>query len=335
MFHADRYGVKFSPDVLIGFLLVWFIIGTVYAVIKTVQKQRQSGQTGKLQFDWITTVITLLLIIGFRVVLGLLGVKELSVRFYGVIIISGAILAAFLASTRAKRMGQNPEQIWDMLIWLIIGGIIGARIWHVLTPPPSMTDQGITTMYYFTHPLEILKVWNGGLGIVGGVIGGFLALVIYSRNMKNSLFAWIDIIAPCLLLAQAIGRWGNFVNQELYGAPTSLPWKLYIEPANRLEGFTNVEYYHPLFLYESLWNLLSIGILIWIEKRFSKALKTGDSFLLYLILYPLTRFTLEFLRLNASLVAGVNANQWVMVIVMVFSVIALFWRHWKDGKISQ
>ena len=138
---------------------------------------------------------------------------------------------------------------------------------------------------------------------------------------------WLDLAVPGLALAQAIGRWGNFFNQELYGAPTNLPWKLYIDPAHRLAGFETISYYHPLFLYECLWNLANMAILLWISHRFSDRLKTGDIFLGYLVIYPFGRFLLDFLRLVASRVAGINANQTLSAIVAMVAIGILIWRH--------
>ena len=239
----------------------------------------------------------------------------------------GALAAAWLAEREARRRGENGELVWDGLIWVLIGGIIGARIWHILTPPPSMEAQGITTYFYLTHPLDALAIWNGGLGIPGAVIGGFLALYWFSRRHHLNFALWADIATPGLALGQAIGRWGNFVNQELYGAPTNLPWAIYIDPQHRLPGYQDVAYYHPTFLYESLWNLLNMGMLLWLARRYPKRLKNGDLFLIYLVVYPVGRFFLEFLRLDSSQVAGINANQTLMMIVFVLATAALIWRH--------
>jgi phosphatidylglycerol:prolipoprotein diacylglycerol transferase len=249
------------------------------------------------------------------------------IYFYGIIITLGMVAATLLAHAEAKRRSQNPEILWDMLIWVVIAGVIGARIWHILTPPPSMIAQGITTQYYLTHPLLMIDIRNGGLGIPGAVIGGILAMWIYTRRKKLSLVTWLDITAPGLALAQAIGRWGNFFNQELYGAPTNLPWKIYIDPLHRLPGFQEYAYYHPLFLYESLWNLANMAILLWLSRHFSNRLKSGDIFLSYLVIYPLGRFLLDFLRLDASRVAGINANQTLSAIVVVVAAGLLIWRH--------
>lgn len=242
-------------------------------------------------------------------------------------IMLGVVAASLLVSAEAKRRGQNPEILWDMLVWVVIAGIVGARIWHILTPPPSMIAQGITTQYYLTHPLAMIDIRNGGLGIPGAVIGGVLAMWIYTRQKKLNFATWLDLVAPGLALAQAIGRWGNFFNQELYGAPTNLPWKIYIDPAHRLPGFQDIAYYHPLFLYESLWNLANMAILLWLSHRFPSRLKTGDIFLGYLIIYPVGRFLLDFLRLDASRLAGINANQTLSAIVAVVAAGLLIWRH--------
>ena len=154
---------------------------------------------------------------------------------------------------------------------------------------------------------------------------------IYTRRKKLAFATWLDLVAPGLALAQAIGRWGNFFNQELYGAPTNLPWKLYIDPAHRLPGYESIAYYHPLFLYECLWNLANMAILLWISHRFSDRLKTGDIFLGYLVIYPLGRFLLDFLRLDASRLAGINANQTLSAIVVVVAAGLLIWRHRPPG----
>jgi phosphatidylglycerol:prolipoprotein diacylglycerol transferase len=254
------------------------------------------------------------------------------IYFYALIIMGGVIVAAFLASRRAVKYGQDPERVWDILTWVIIAGVVGARLWHVLTPSPALEAQGITTMYYFTHPLELINTRQGGLGIAGAVAGGALALWIYTRAKKVSFLTWIDIIAPGLILAQAIGRWGNFVNQELYGAPTSLPWGIYIDPAHRLPGFENFSYYHPTFLYESLLNLGVMFLLLWIERRFWGRLKAGDLFLGYLVGYSIVRIFMELLRLDSSQVAGLNANQTLYMVIGALAIITLFVRHKIPSK---
>lgn len=251
----------------------------------------------------------------------------LYIHFYALIIIVGILAATYMAIRRARQYGQDPEHVLDMFTWVILAGVVGARIWHILTPSPSLVAQGVTTEYYLTHPLEMLAIWNGGLGIPGAVAGGALALFFYARAKKLNFATWMDILIPGVLLAQAIGRWGNFVNEELYGAPSNLPWAIYIDEAHRLPGFEQYAYYQPTFLYESLWNIAGVLLLLWLSKRFVDRFKPGDVFLCYLLVYPLGRFLMELLRLDSSEVAGLNANQTVMAVLFVVAALALFIRH--------
>lgn len=249
--------------------------------------------------------------------------QSFHIYFYGIIIMLGAVAGAWVSTIEAKRRGEDPEIVWDMLVWLIIGGVIGARLWHVFTPPPSSIAVGRTTMFYLTHPLDMINLRSGGLGIPGAVIGGMIALYFFTRKYKMNFWMWTDIAAPAVALGQAVGRWGNFFNQELYGQPTNLPWAIYIER----EG----GYFHPLFLYESIWNLLNLALLLWAGRRFKDILKPGDIFLIYLIFYPIGRFLLDFLRLDASLVGGLNINQTIMAVVAVCASAILIWRHRNKG----
>lgn len=257
------------------------------------------------------------------------------IYFYGILIMLGVIAAAFLGQAEAKRRGLNPDYIWDMLFWVVLAGIVGARIWHIFTPPPSMVAQGITTQWYLTHPLDMINIRNGGLGIPGAIIGGALAMWVYCRNKKISFMNLADTVIPGVALAQAIGRWGNFFNQEVYGLPTNLPWKIYIDPAHRVPGYQNYDYFHPLFLYESLWNLLNMAVLLWVARRFKKWLRPGDIFFMYMIMYSIGRFSLEFLRLDASQVGGINFNQTFVVIVALVAGLFLFLDHRPRRAVAQ
>jgi phosphatidylglycerol:prolipoprotein diacylglycerol transferase len=259
-------------------------------------------------------------------------IGPLHIRFYGIIIMLGVLAAAFLTERLARRKGLSSDIVWDGLIWVLVGGIVGARVWHILTPPPSMVEQGLTTIHYLTHPLDAIAIWNGGLGIPGAVIGGGIAMYLYCRRKGFNLLMWLDLVAPGLALAQAIGRWGNFFNQELYGEPTDLPWAISIDPQHRLAEYRNVETYHPLFLYESLFSFANVIILLLVGRKFSDRLYDGDLFLIYLILYPVERFILEFIRLDPSQVAGFNANQTLMAVVALAAIVALVWRHWRGRK---
>lgn len=268
------------------------------------------------------------------------------IHIYGIILVSGAMVGAYLASVEARRRGIDPNYVWDGLIWALVGGIVGARLWHVFTPPPSMVAQGFTTEFYlnlsnwvpvtllglkFSLP-AMLALPNGGLGIPGGVAGGVLGLWVYTLRNKLDFPTWLDLAAPGLALAQAIGRWGNFVNNELYGRPTDLPWGLYIPPQYRLPDYAQFERFHPTFLYESILNLLICIGLLYIVRRFGDWLKAGDLFVIYLILYPGVRFFLEFIRLDSSGFGNLNINQTVSALMVFVGVLILAVRHRRQRR---
>ncbi|NSW53603.1 MAG: prolipoprotein diacylglyceryl transferase [Anaerolineae bacterium] len=253
----------------------------------------------------------------------------LHLRFYGLLIMTGVVLAMILTLKRTRIRRLNPYLVWDMVPWLVIAGIIGARLWHIFTPPQSMIEAGITTRFYLTHPLDALAIWNGGLGLPGAVIGGVLALVIFCRRNRQSFWDWADTIAPGIPLAQAVGRWGNFINQELYGKPSSLPWAIQIAPHNRIPGFKDIGTYHPLFLYECLWNLFIAVMLVLLDRYRHTWLRKGDLLLVYLAGYAFGRFWLEFLRLDPSPVAGININQGIMAVTFLAAGLTLGIKHLK------
>ena len=248
-------------------------------------------------------------------------------RFYGMIIMAGALAAAYLGSRLLRQSKKDPEIAWDALLWVLIFGVIGARIYHIFTPSQSLLDQGITTKWYLTHPLDILNTTRGGLGMPGAIIGGGIGLYIYARRKKINFGILADAAAPGVALAQAIGRWGNLINQELYGPPTDLPWGIYIRPEFRLSGYEGFEKFHPLFLYESIWNLLNAIFLYFLWQRYRKRLQPGDIFLFYLVGYGLGRFLLEFWRLDFVPAFGINFNQAAMLLVALLSGFAIYRRN--------
>jgi phosphatidylglycerol:prolipoprotein diacylglycerol transferase len=264
---------------------------------------------------------------------------NLTIRYYGIILMSAALLIAWVAEILARRRNFDPEIVWDMFLWIVVGCVVGARIWHILTPPDSMVEAGMNTAYYLTHPFDAINLTRGGLGFPGAVIGGALAMYIYCRRNKLSFLVWGDIAVPGIALGHAFGRLGNWVNHEVYGAPApaTLPWAIYIPPEYRLPEFMGYDLYHPLFLYEMILNIVNFAILIVVGQKYREQLKLkdGDLILLYLFNYGVIRFFLEFLRLDTSPVLGININQVVAATTAVLSVLVLIWRHglgdWIDA----
>ncbi|WP_119071921.1 prolipoprotein diacylglyceryl transferase [Aggregatilinea lenta] len=250
-------------------------------------------------------------------------------HWYGLIIVAGIALAALLAAWMAKRDDKDPDVVWDALIWVVILGVVFARAWHVLFPSISMVESGRDTGWYLSHFFDLnegpLVIWSGGLSIFGAVIGGVLGVLLYTWRHKLDILSWLDIGAVAVPLGQAIGRWGNYVNQELYGKPTDLPWGIKID--NPPLEYSEATRFHPLFLYESLWNLLTVGVLLTVWLKFRHRLKQGDILLMYLVMYPTVRALLEFLRIEVAMSGGINVSQVFSALVAVVAALALIVRH--------
>ncbi len=248
-------------------------------------------------------------------------------------IILGIAAGLLLAARGAKRLNYDVGIVSDLFLPLIIWGTIGARLWHILTPPLSSVQLGLTTQYYLSHPLDMLSLSIGGFGIPGALIGGVVALYFFARVNEYNFWELADLLAPSLALAQAIGRMGNYFNQELYGLPSNLPWKIFIEPAYRLVGFETVEAYHPLFAYEVILNFANMVFLLWLARRFMNTLKAGDVFLAYLGFYSVIRLLLEFVRLDVALINGININQVFFAVILVCAGVGLFSRRRTPQKL--
>jgi phosphatidylglycerol:prolipoprotein diacylglycerol transferase len=260
-----------------------------------------------------------------------INIGPLTFHFYGLIIMLGVVAGGFVARWLLQQMDEDdPDVIWDALIWVLILGVIGARLYHVFTPSKSLLEAGIDTRYYLTHPIDLIAAWRGGMGMPGAIIGGALGLWIFARRNNFNVLKLLDAVAPATALGQAIGRWGNFVNQELYGPPTDLPWGIFIRPENRLSGYESFTHFHPLFLYESIWNLANLVFLVWLWRRFGDKFKPGDLFLTYLITYPIGRFMLEFIRIDFVPLFGINFNQMLSLLVALASAGLIYWRHRRD-----
>lgn len=263
---------------------------------------------------------------------------RVQVRYYGIIIVAAMLIAATVAARLAKRVGKDPDHVWGALTWAIIPAIILARAWYVLFPPISAVQQGIDTTYllqnFFNLENGAIAIWSGGLSIFGAFLGGLLGAYLYLRRNNLSVPAWLDIAGVAFPLGQAIGRWANFVNQELYGTVTTLPWGISIDAIHRVDPFRSlVDFpvattrFHPLFLYESLWSLLAFIVLLNLYLRRRDILRAGDIFLLFIMQYAVIRFLLEFLRVEVTLVGDINVSQVISVIGFVIALVIFLIRR--------
>lgn len=235
-------------------------------------------------------------------------IGPLHLRAYGLAIALGVIAAVALARKRWAALDHDPDEISGMALWAVPAGLVGARLYHVVTDYQR----------YEGRWGEAVQIWNGGLGIPGGLLAGTLVGVWYARRHQMPLAELIDATIPAVPLAQAIGRLGNWFNQELFGRPTSLPWGLEIDATKRPQGFEAFSTFHPTFLYEALWNLALCGLLVWLDRR--RLLPRGSLLWVYVGGYFTGRLWIESLRIDpASLILGVRVNIWVSVAAVAFS----------------
>jgi phosphatidylglycerol---prolipoprotein diacylglyceryl transferase len=268
----------------------------------------------------------------------LIEIGPLAIRWYGLLMMLGVISATLIAARYVARQGENPDNVWDMLLWVLLPGLLGARLWYVFIQSPRGPD-GIGR--YLSDPLSIIRVWEGGLHIFGGFLFGLIALLVYVRLRKLPALIYLDGIALGLPLGQALARWANFINQELYGPPTTLPWGLRIDPQFRigpygdLAAFPEATRFHPLFLYESLWNAIGFGLLFWASRRYAERLRPGDLLLLYLIWYPVGRFFIEFLRTDSWFFPGTPVNVvHIATAIMAIGAAIVFIRRDRTGNVQ-
>ena len=240
----------------------------------------------------------------------LLNIGPIYIRWYGFLISLALFLGLFLSKKLAKARGINPEYINKLLPSLVFSSIVGARIYYVIFEYRLFSGNNFFTSIYFLN-LKIklpsfLAIWEGGIAIHGALIGGFISLLIFCKSNKLHFKTILDLIIPSLILGQSIGRWGNFFNNEAFGLPTNSPWKLFIPIQNRPMEFANYEFFHPTFLYESLWNLIIFLILIYIFNKQTKinSVKPGLISCIYLITYSFGRFWIEGLRTDPLCLGG-------------------------------
>ena len=244
-------------------------------------------------------------------------IGQLSVRWYGLLIASAIILGTVLAQTLAKKRSVDPDLVGDLAIWLVVGAIPCARLYYVLFE----WNRFQTQPWY-----KVFAIWEGGIAIHGAIIGGAIAATIFCKRQKISTWLMADLIMPAVILGQAIGRWGNFFNSEAFGSPTDLPWKLLIPVNRRPPELLGESYFHPTFLYESLWNLGVFAILMFTFLRFPK-LRTGTITMIYAIAYSLGRFWIEGLRTDSLMVGPLRTAQIISLVAIAAGIFGLVWLY--------
>jgi prolipoprotein diacylglyceryl transferase len=244
-------------------------------------------------------------------------------RAYALAIIAGVVIAVWLGERRWVARGGRPGQVGDIAIWAIPFGLVGGRLYHVLTDWQLYFAEG-------RDPITALYIWRGGLGIWGAIGLGALGAWIGARRAGVKFLPLADALAPGIAIAQAVGRWGNWFNQELFGRPTSLPWGLEIAPENRPSGYVNEATFHPTFLYEFVWNLGVAGLVIWADRRFR--LGYGRAFALYVMGYTAGRGWIEALRIDdvqMNDVLGLRLNVWTSIAVFAAALVYFVWSSRK------
>ena len=244
-------------------------------------------------------------------------------HMYGIILAVGVLVGVYVAEQRWRRRGYPKDGIYDIAFWVVIWGVIGARLYHVITDYQLFEDD----------PWRAFQIWRGGLSIWGAVIAGALAVIVICYRRKLPTLVVMDCMSVGIVLAQAIGRWGNYFNQELFGKPTTLPWGLEISLQNRPLGYEKYSTFQPTFLYESLACLAIAGILLLVERR--ARLKIGQTFALYVALYTFARFFFENMRIDpAHEIAGLRVNAWVSAFLFLFGAGWFVWlgRHEPEQR---
>jgi prolipoprotein diacylglyceryl transferase len=252
---------------------------------------------------------------------GELQLGPLEIHAYGLMLLLAIAACVWLTTIRWRRRGGDSELVFRVAVWGVAAGIVGARAYHVLTSWDEVPDEW----------WGVFAVWEGGLGVWGGIgLGAFVGAIVL-RRAGVSVPRFFDAVAPGLLLAQAIGRWGNWWNQELFGGPTERAWGLEIDPLNRPAEYIDRETFHPTFLYESLWNLLGVAVLLLVDRRFR--IRPPSLFALYVAWYCAGRFFIEQLRVDPAHELGPwRLNAWVALLLFVAALAYFLWHQWLGPR---
>lgn len=250
---------------------------------------------------------------------------NLSIYWYGIIMVSGILVGTWITAREVRRHGEDPEHIWNALTWAMPAGVVGARLWYVVTDILGGDTR------YLENPLSIVFTWQGGLHFYGAILFGGVVAYFYARHHKLDLLLILDAVAPALLISQALIRPANFINQELYGPPTDLPWGIRIDAWHRIPPWTDLARFpvettrfHPAFAYEMIWNLLAAGVLVWASRRFAERMKPGAVFAGWLILAGVGRVIIEWFRPDQPRVPG-TAISYTRIVAILMTVVGAIW----------
>ena len=237
----------------------------------------------------------------------------LEIRWYALFMLAGVVAGFILARTLAERLGLDADWTLDVAPWIVLSSILGARLYYV----------ALRGGYFADNPLDALNIRQGGLSFHGSLIAGTAAFALLCLRHRQPFLAWTDAAVPGVALAQAIGRWGNWANQEAFGLPTTLPWGLWIDPDRRPPEFLTSERFHPTFLYESLFNLANAALLSWLALRIphSRRLRHGDVFAAYLVMYGAARFLIERIRTDSLYIGPLPAAFWLSGLLVLSGVV--------------
>lgn len=254
-----------------------------------------------------------------------LGEFQFSLHWYGVLVVISVLLGEWIAEREMRRRGLDTEHLWEGLIWAVPAGVIGARLWYVIA------DILGGNRYYLQNPADIPAIWKGGLHFYGAILLGGLAFYWYARRAHLDMRLILDVVSPSLLIAQGFARIANWINQELYGPPTDLPWGVPIAPEYRLPPWDNLEAFpeettrfHPTFFYEMIWNLLAAGLLLWVSRRFARKLRPGTIFAGWLILAGVGRVWIEAFRPDQPRLPGTDLS-YSRLVAMIMALAGILW----------
>ncbi len=243
---------------------------------------------------------------------------NLAIHWYGIIMVAGIVAGTWIAAIEVRWRGEDSEHVWNALTWAMPAGVVGARLWYVVNDILGGDTR------YFEHPISIINTREGGLHFYGAILFGALVAYIYARKYKLDMRLLLDAVGPVLLISQAIIRPANFINQELYGQPTDLPWGISISASHRMPPWNDLNLYpedttrfHPTFAYEMAWNLLAAGVLLWASRRFAKKMKPGTVFAGWLVLAGIGRVIIECFRPDQPRVPGTDISYTRIVAVLM------------------